>query len=202
MNKIKFTSVLISVALAALFCSSAYAAVDIDKDTQKCITCHLENGMAPRMIQMWEESKHAENGVGCLSCHQAEKGDFDAFEHNGFTVGLYPTPKDCSECHEKEVTEHTKSKHAYQFWLYAPADRAIFEPIVGTKQGCEACHNISNQWPDGSVGECDACHPKHSFSIEVAREPQTCGECHLGPDHPHIEIYNESKHGNIFAAEG
>ncbi len=92
---------IVMVALAALLCfSNAYAAADIDKETQQCITCHLDNGMAPRMIQMWEESKHAENGVGCLSCHQAEKGDFDAFEHNGFTVGLYPTPKDCAECHE------------------------------------------------------------------------------------------------------
>ncbi len=203
MNKVKVVSILTSAMLAVLLCiGSAYAVADIDKDTQKCITCHLANKMAPKMIEMWENSKHAANGVGCLACHQAEKGDFDAFEHNGFTVGLYPTPKDCSQCHQKEVTEHAKSKHAYQFWLYAPADRAIFEPIIGTKQGCEACHNISNQWPDGSIGECDACHPKHSFSIEVAREPQTCGECHLGPDHPHIEIYNESKHGNIFAAQG
>ena len=94
MNKIKLMSVLMSVALAVLLCiSSGYAALDIDEDTQKCITCHLEQGMAPRMIEMWENSKHAENGIGCLSCHQAEKDDFDAMDHNGFIVGLYPTPE-------------------------------------------------------------------------------------------------------------
>jgi hypothetical protein len=100
------------------------------------------------------------------------------------------------------VDEHTKSKHAYPFYIYANADRAIFEPIIGTKAGCEQCHNVGVLWPDNSVGECDVCHPKHTFSREVARNPYTCGECHIGPDHPHIEIYLESKHGNIFSQKG
>lgn len=56
--------------------------------------------------------------------------------------------------------------------------------------------------PDGSVGTCGICHTQHSFDISVARTPATCGECHLGPDHPQTEIYNESKHGNIFHAKG
>ena len=30
--------------------------------------------------------------------------------------------------------------------------------------------------------------------------PENCGKCHLGPDHPQIEIYNESKHGIAFYA--
>ncbi len=56
--------------------------------------------------------------------------------------------------------------------------------------------------PDGSLGTCTACHPRHTFSVEQAREPWTCGQCHLGYDHPHIEMYEESKHGNIFTAYG
>ena len=35
-----------------------------------------------------------------------------------------------------------------------------------------------------------------------ARKPDSCGQCHLGPDHPQHEIYTESKHGNIFGASG
>ena len=27
-----------------------------------------------------------------------------------------------------------------------------------------------------------------------------CGQCHLGPDHPHIEIFNESAHGTYYQA--
>ncbi|WP_167827879.1 multiheme c-type cytochrome [Pyrolobus fumarii] len=56
--------------------------------------------------------------------------------------------------------------------------------------------------PDGSIGTCTACHPRHMFSVKQAREPWTCGQCHLGYDHPHIEIYEESKHGNIYDAYG
>ncbi len=48
---------------------------------------------------------------------------------------------------------------------------------------------------DGSRGACSACHSRHDFSPRRARRPENCGKCHLGPDHPQKEIYEESKHG-------
>ena len=54
--------------------------------------------------------------------------------------------------------------------------------------------------PDGSEGSCAACHSRHEFSAAQARTPDTCGKCHMGPDHPQIEIYNESKHGIAYRA--
>ena len=54
--------------------------------------------------------------------------------------------------------------------------------------------------PDGSEGSCSACHSRHAFSAEQARHPDNCGKCHLGPDHPQKEIYEESKHGIAFRA--
>jgi len=174
--------------------------IHVSDKSKPCLECHERKGVALKMIEQWKGSKHAEKGIDCIQCHEAKKGDFDAFTcpQSTILVARHPTPKDCAKCHKKEVQEFTESKHAFPFWLYANADRAVFEPIVGTHHGCEQCHQITNMWPDGSVGECDACHPKHSFSLAVAHHPQTCGECHLGPDHPHIEIYYESKHGNIF----
>lgn len=56
--------------------------------------------------------------------------------------------------------------------------------------------------PDGSLGSCTYCHTRHVFSVAEARKPETCGQCHLGPDHPQHEIYEESKHGNIYASSG
>ncbi len=62
----------------------------------------------------------------------------------------------------------------------------------------------SSTWPntgigrknlDGSLGSCSACHSRHDFSPRRARRPENCGKCHLGPDHPQKEIYEESKHG-------
>lgn len=48
---------------------------------------------------------------------------------------------------------------------------------------------------DGTRGSCSACHSRHDFSPRRARQPENCGKCHLGPDHPQKEIYEESKHG-------
>jgi hypothetical protein len=91
---------------------------------------------------------------------------------------------------------------------------------AATLRGCQACHGTNmtgtstedfKVWPnngigrinpDGSKGSCSACHSRHSFSLEEARKPETCGQCHMGPDHPQIEIYMESKHGNIYSSEG
>lgn len=48
---------------------------------------------------------------------------------------------------------------------------------------------------DGSKGSCSACHSRHDFSPRRARQPENCAKCHLGPDHPQKEIFEESKHG-------
>jgi len=53
---------------------------------------------------------------------------------------------------------------------------------------------------DDSLGSCTACHTRHTFSIEMARKPYTCKECHAGPDVPAYKVYSASKHGNIFSA--
>jgi hypothetical protein len=54
--------------------------------------------------------------------------------------------------------------------------------------------------PDGSKGACSACHSRHQFSIEMARKPYTCSQCHKGPDVPAYPAYSVSKHGNLFSA--
>lgn len=54
--------------------------------------------------------------------------------------------------------------------------------------------------PDGSAGACSACHTRHGFSIEMARKPYTCKQCHVGPDVPAYKVYAASKHGNIYSA--
>jgi len=55
--------------------------------------------------------------------------------------------------------------------------------------------------PDGTQGSCSACHTRHRFSLETARKPETCSECHKGPDVPAYQVYSVSKHGNIYAAQ-
>lgn len=59
---------------------------------------------------------------------------------------------------------------------------------------------VGRENPDGSTGSCASCHARHSFSIKMARDPHTCGQCHLEPDVPAYEIYMEGKHGNLYEA--
>ncbi|PLX42551.1 MAG: hydroxylamine oxidase [Deltaproteobacteria bacterium] len=54
--------------------------------------------------------------------------------------------------------------------------------------------------PDGSKGACTACHTRHEFSIAMARKPETCGQCHKGPDVPAYSVYKVSKHGNLYSS--
>ena len=54
---------------------------------------------------------------------------------------------------------------------------------------------------DGSLGACSACHSRHQFSIETARNPATCSECHSGPDVVAYKVYIASKHGKVYAAQ-
>lgn len=54
--------------------------------------------------------------------------------------------------------------------------------------------------PDNSRGSCTPCHTRHDFSIETARKPHTCSQCHKGPDVPAYRVYTASKHGNLYAS--
>jgi hydroxylamine dehydrogenase len=74
-------------------------------------------------------------------------------------------------------------------------------PMV-TPLACQSCHSIGKPNSDGSIGNCSKCHLRHEFSLAQARKPEICGQCHLGPDHPQDEIYNESAHGVMYHTEG
>jgi hydroxylamine dehydrogenase len=71
-----------------------------------------------------------------------------------------------------------------------------------TEFACKACHSIGLPAADGSVGQCQKCHLRHEFSLEQVRKPDTCSNCHIGPDHPQWEIYQESPHGLMYLTNG
>lgn len=192
-----------------------------DETTKKCIQCHEEKHIAVDWNQQWAQSRHAEKGIGCQSCHEAKPGEPDAWDHEGFLVTHVPTPRDCANCHQKEAKEFADSHHAKAAQFIGSLDNVLGEIAEGgpaADLGCRQCHGstvligekgkpIAGTWPntgigrinpDGSLGTCTSCHMRHMFSKEQAREPRTCGRCHMGPDHPQIEIYEESKHGIMF----
>ncbi len=195
----------------------------ISEKNKKCIECHLKKGIGEGGINDWKHSRHAEKGIGCFECHQAKEGEIDAYKHEGFRIATIVSPKDCGKCHEQETKEFTESHHADATSFIGSLDNVLGNVVEGPAaavSGCRQCHGSEvkvlpggkldpTTWPntgmgrinpDGSKGSCTACHFRHSFSKAQARQPENCGRCHMGPDHPQIEIYNESKHGILFYA--
>lgn len=187
----------------------------------ECVSCHKKYN--PGLFLEWNKSQHGQQGVNCLDCHQAQEGEIDAFTHKGQLISVIVTPKDCSRCHSAEFEEMDGSHHSKAAEILASLDNLLGEVAGGpaaVNAGCRQCHGAEvkigkdgkpdpTTWPntgigrlntDGSKGSCTACHGRHRFSQAQSRTPDTCGKCHMGPDHPQIEVYNESKHGIIYRA--
>jgi hydroxylamine dehydrogenase len=207
---------------------------ELSPESRVCVKCHEEK--SPGIVQQWGSSKHFRANVGCYECHAADRKDVDSFKHKGVTISVIVSPKDCANCHEKQVREMTESHHAKAGRILGSLDNLLGEVVEGNNglvtpgfpkgnsaaavNGCWQCHGsqvkvigdgeldpatwpntgIGRINPDGSEGACSACHSRHAFSVEQARRPDNCGKCHLGPDHPQAEIYEESKHGVAYEA--
>ena len=191
--------------------------------TGKCAECHSRTQYS--IVHEYELSVHAAKGVNCLDCHSAQAGQ-KAEAHYGFAINPHVTAANCRACHEAIYQQFLQSRHAAPSWAaFAGSDDFTAEQVAfsekyqpgGTKRppnalakleghaagvsGCASCHSIGKPNMDGTIGTCTACHTRHTASVEVARLPSTCGQCHMGPDHSQLEIYTESKHGVMFEAQ-
>ena len=188
----------------------------VSAESHQCVFCHTMK--TPSVVDQWRDSSHARSGVSCAECHAAEEGEPDAQEHYGSLISALVTPKDCGACHETETAQFLDSHHAKGGEVLGSLDNYLGEVVEGfgaNISGCQQCHGsivevdekgklTADTWPnsgigrvnpDGTAGACSACHSRHDFSVSQARTPETCGKCHLGPDHPQKEVYEESKHG-------
>ncbi|MCH8010792.1 MAG: nitrate reductase [Candidatus Marinimicrobia bacterium] len=189
----------------------------------KCAECHLHETSA--IVHQYSMSKHASQNVTCFECHRPQKRQ-ETFNHKGFTLARNLTALNCSQCHSTEYDQFLRSRHGAPAWaavtgskgftaeqieyaekyhpgsIMRPVNKlAIAEGKGVMEKGCLACHSVGMPNTDGSIGTCTACHARHSTSVALARQPETCGQCHMGPDHSQLEIYNESKHGVLFALQ-
>lgn len=196
---------------------------ELVKATGKCAECHRRETSA--IVDEYERSRHAVKGISCLECHKPLEGQ-PSFDHQGFVLAKNLTAKNCAQCHATEYDQYARSRHAgpswaavggpkdftpeqlawgekwHKGWVDRPANPLVaLEGDAAVVKGCQSCHAIGKPNADGSFGTCTNCHSRHSASIALAREPSTCGQCHMGPDHSQVEIYGESKHGALFAAQ-
>ena len=202
---------------------TAQPTADFVRASGKCAECHAR--IQYSVVHEYEMSAHAKNGINCLDCHQPAAGQ-QKQDHHGFVIATHLTAGNCRSCHEGIYQEFLRSRHAAPSWaaIYGSAglkpEQVAFSeqyqpggtnrpphPFVHAEggaamtSGCEQCHSIGKPNDAGTVGTCTVCHSRHTSSVELARLPTTCAQCHMGPDHSQIEIYNESKHGVMFAAQ-
>jgi hypothetical protein len=154
-----------------------------------CKTCHLEEA------QQYADSKKA-HAVGNLDQNPLYHTLVDTIigrkEIKGTKTTFFPPSEGteavtCYSCHGTEVKVEGMKE------IEVPMGKIQVPNLTNwPNQG------VGRINPDKSRGSCTACHPRHSFSIEIARKPYTCSQCHLDPDVPAWNVYKESKHGNIF----
>ncbi len=219
-----------ALVVAALLINAKRPAVERNQPTPalveatgKCAECHRHETSA--VVHQFERSQHAVKGVNCLDCHKPVEGQ-QTVDHRGFLIAKTLTAKNCAQCHATEYEQFARSRHAAPAWAcvngpkdFSPAQLQLGEQYHPTwvnrkamgigalegssavASGCNACHSVGKPNADGSFGTCTQCHARHSTSVALAREPSTCGQCHMGPDHSQVEIYGESKHGALFEAQ-
>jgi len=172
-----------------------------------CFECHQANpGDKDQFIHYGKRISIIVSPKDCARCHSAEVKEFSDSHHamagkilgsldnilaevvegnKGFKTPGFPhgnsaaAVSGCWQCHGSKVKVLKDGK---------------LDPATWPNTG------IGRLNPDGSKGSCSACHSRHKFDIAQARAPENCGKCHMGPDHPQKEIYEESKHGIAFKA--
>jgi hypothetical protein len=174
---------------------------ELPEIVQGCVDCHAK--VTPFVVEEWQRSKHSTNMVSCLMCHGVEHMS-DKDVDKAATV----KPELCIMCHEAQGKQFTAGKHSMAWKAVKALPSAHWQPmafIEGIK-GCDSCHKIGFKEEQEirelrkagagfGIASCDVCHTRHSFSVEEARQPQTCQVCHRGFDQPLWEIYSSSKHG-------
>jgi len=196
---------------AFLHYGATIAAVVTPRD---CGRCHQD------VVKEFQASHHARAGniLASLDNFLAEtvEGHRAVFDPHSPTPGLTVTSVNggasafsgCKQCHGAMVALRASDGGSITVKDLAPDENGrptnaqAVARIVKDENGRPLYDGST--WPntgigrlnlDGSLGSCSACHSRHDFSPRRARQPENCGKCHLGPDHPQKEIYEESKHG-------
>jgi len=147
--------------------------------------------------------------VDCQDCHEVAADYPGAVEHEGTYVLGSPTAAKCQRCHQQEVAQFSQSRHGLPAYVavfgskdLSPDLLAAYEAIPEGGFAPDKSRNAIAALEGPSVGQCQKCHLRHEFSLEQARKPETCNACHIGPDHPQWEIYQESPHGIAYMTGG
>ncbi len=157
-----------------------------------CKTCHAE-----------EVEQYGKNLMSHAYANLADNALYNVLEHS---ILGQSTHKD-GKLLKTPASDAAKEEACY--YCHGTKLEVTGYEVRDTDMAGELTFPVIKGWPnqgvgrinlDGSRGSCSACHTRHAFSMEMARKPYTCKECHVGPDVPVYKVYENSKHGNIFSA--
>lgn len=175
-----------------------------------CIDCHQVDPNSPMAVQDVEGHEELTVAVSmlvppsvCEECHEDEVAQFHASGHE--RAGLQYEAKDAMQTlihvHEGRNNPELSGASDETGCMQCHGIRIAVDENGHPTSETYPSAGIGNIYPNEEVGNCTVCHSRHSFAMDEARKPEACGGCHLGPDHPDIEIYENTKHGQVFAAE-
>ncbi len=162
--------------------------IDGEFTNDQCIMCHTVK--TPGIVAQWAKSKHAtspDKTTGCADCHG----------QNHLELHM-PTHKECGKCHPKQTSGHMaggKGSHSQAFHIGTNEASWQYGKPAEEVTACAACHGKAEN-------TCDGCHTRHEFSKAEARKPAGCAVCHRGLDHYEYEMWMQSYHGLLYAANG
>jgi hypothetical protein len=168
-----------------------------------CLECHgPAQGQQGKDHHGFVITAHV-TAANCRACHEPVYQQFLRSRHAAPSwAAVYGTDKLSPD---QPALTPEQADYAEQF--HPGSCKRHAHPLVALEgkdaahSGCASCHSVGRPNDDGTIGTCTGCHTRHTASVEVARLPTTCGQCHMGPDHSQIEIYGESKHGVLFEAQ-
>lgn len=202
----------------------------LSESDDECVVCHSNH--TPGIVNQYGRSDHFRSDVSCADCHEVKEDYPGSVQHPEaeFYVLSKSSPAKCETCHRQQVNQFNLSRHALPAYVAYAGTEILSEDLLAqyesipeggalpggrarnalhalegpelTRFACETCHDIGKPNPDGSTGDCTSCHLRHEFNLEQARKPETCNACHIGPDHPQWEIYQESPHGIAYMTLG
>ncbi len=136
---------------------------ELSKASKECVGCHSQGNV--NIYQQWGYSKHFGANVGCYECHEAQKGDADAIEHEDYIISVIVSPADCARCHEKEADEFKNSHHSKAGRIMGSLDNTLAEVVEGNR-GMK-----TEGFPDGvSAAAVNGCWQCHGSVVKVNKD--------------------------------
>lgn len=156
---------------------------------------HMKFPENPEIKDLWIKSHHAENSIGCLTCHDNKYTNkktgtdnelkninkekiFDDIKNN---FNEKPGIESCIQCHQLEAKGFFEGKHGMRL---AQELNAMLPSLARASMQPDVHEELT----------CSSCHDPHSTDLKPAKV-DACLGCHADE---HSEAFLDSPHGQLW----